>query len=52
MTMFEIFTNTVISDPFFTRLRALSTDFVLIQVNIGSDTLIFNLQNPLWHLTL
>ena len=32
---FKNFTNTGISDPLFTRLWTLTTDFVLIQVNAG-----------------
>ena len=38
MTSFKNFTNTGILDPLFTCLWIVSTDFVLIQVNIGSDT--------------
>ena len=46
MTIFKHFANTGISDPLFTRLWTLTTDFALIGVNAGSDLPIFNFILP------
>ena len=43
---FKHFTNTSISGPLFTHLWTLTTDFVLIQVNAGSDLHIFKFILP------
>ena len=44
--MFKHFTNTGISDPLFTHLWTLTTDFALIQANPGSDLPIFSFILP------
>ena len=39
---FKNFTNTDLPDPLLARLYTLTKDFVLVQVNAGSDLPIFN----------